>query len=188
MKPFNERINGFAAQFKEQMASLYDQGYKQGYSDGLEQRKVADLGYKDGLEYGKKEAWECAKKIASYVSDGGLASNELLAIFGEQFCSQIFVKYTASEAIAKIKEHEEQEQKDSDSLRRLRFYDEIIYDGNHRGVIIDITSNGIKWVFDSDGSVQALDHDVPYRITGRQFPEILDILDRLQEGDADECC
>lgn len=133
MKPFNERINGFAAQFKEQMASLYDQGYKQGYSDGLEQRKVADLDYKDGLEYGK----------------------------------------------------EEQEQKDSDSSRRLRFYDEIIYDGNHRGVIIDIASNGIKWVLDSDGSVQALDHDVSYRITGRQFPEILDILDRLQEGGAE---
>ena len=180
-KIIEEGIEGFTAQFKEQMASLYEQGYKQGYSDGLEQRKIADLDYKDGLEYGKTQAWECAKKIACYKLDGGLAEDELLAIFGEQFCSQIFVKYTASEAIAKIKEYEEQEQKNSG----LRFYDEIIYDGNHRGVIIDIASNGIKWVLDSDGSVQALDHDVSYRITGRQFPEILDILDRLQGGGAE---
>ena len=30
MKPYKERIEGFTAQFKEQMASLYEQGYKDG--------------------------------------------------------------------------------------------------------------------------------------------------------------
>lgn len=186
MRSYTEKIEEFAGQFKEQMASLYKQGYKDGSTIYGESSLGATLAEKKGYAHGLSDAWECAKKIANCVSDGGLAPNELLAIFGEQFCSQIFGKYTAPEAIAKIKEYEEQEQKNSDRLRRLRLYDEIIYDGNHRGVIIDIASNGIKWVLDSDGSVQALDHDVPYRITGRQFLEIVDILDRLQEGGAND--
>lgn len=145
--------------------------------------QIHDQGYREGYDQGLSDAWECAKRIACYKLDGGLAEDELLTIFGTQFISQIFGMFDVSDAIAKIKEYKEQ--KDFDSSRRLRFYDEIIYDGNHRGVIIDIASNGIKWVLDSDGSVQALDHDVSYRITGRQFPEILDILDRLQEGGAE---
>lgn len=62
-----------------------------------------DIDYKDGLEDGRMEAWECAKKIYKMTAE------EVIAIFGG--CS-LWVEYSASEAIAKIKEYEDKQTDD----------------------------------------------------------------------------
>lgn len=60
----------------------------------------ADIDYKDGLEDGRIEAWECAKKIYKMTAE------EVITVFGG--CSN-WVDYSVDEAIAKIKEYEDKQ-------------------------------------------------------------------------------
>ena len=74
--------------------------YKRGYADA-EKKHNADLDYKNGLEDGRMEAWECAKKINDMTMD------ECELIFGEyRYLATVLDNITASEAIAKMKEWE----------------------------------------------------------------------------------
>lgn len=72
--------------------------YKRGYADGQKchEETVEDI-YRKGFENGLEQAWECARKIYK------MTAKEVIAIFGG--CS-LWVDYSASEAIAKIKEYE----------------------------------------------------------------------------------
>lgn len=87
-----------------------DDAYNRGYKDA-EIKHFADLDYKNGLEDGRMEAWECAKKINDMTMD------ECELIFGEyRYLATILDNITASEAIAKIKEYE-QKQTDEMSMK-----------------------------------------------------------------------
>lgn len=105
MKPYKERIGGFTAQFKEQMVSLYEQGFKDGVkegniNDGTFAEKVREA-YQNGLH----DAWELAQKIATMDYD------EDCKIFG---CENPF-EYSYEDAKAMIERFEvEREKKCSD--------------------------------------------------------------------------
>ena len=188
MKSYTEKIEEFAGQFKEQMTSIYKQGYKDGSTIYGEGSLGATLAEKKGYAHGLSDAWECAKRIACYKLDGGLTEDELLTIFNTQYISQIFGMFNVSDAIAKIKEYEEQ--KDSDSSSCLSAYDEIIYTSVNeqrdvRGIVIDINKDGMR-IMNEQGRMRILSLDHSYRITGRKFPEMAKILKQLQEGGADD--
>lgn len=188
MRSYTEKIEEFAGQFKEQMASLYKQGYKDGSTIYGESSLGATLAEKKGYAHGLSDAWECAKRIACYRLDGGLAEDELLTIFNTQFISQIFGMFSVSEAIAKIKEYDEQ--KNSDCSWCVNAYDEIIYtsvneERDVRGVVIDINEDGMR-IMNEQGRTRILSLDHPYRTTGRRFPEMKKILEQLQEGGAND--
>lgn len=77
-----------------------DDAYRRGYADA-EKKHNSDLDYKNGLEDGRMEAWECAKKINDMTMD------ECELIFGEyRYLATVLDNITASEAIAKMKEWE----------------------------------------------------------------------------------
>ena len=87
--------------------SLLADMYGYGYADA-EKKHNSDLDYKDGLEDGRMEAWECAKKLILNKKDGGLSTDEIKDIFAadaEDYT--VFKNLSASEAIAKIKEYEQ---------------------------------------------------------------------------------
>lgn len=83
-----------------------DDAYRRGYADA-EKKHNSDLDYKNGLEDGRMEAWECARKIYN------MTAKEVIAIFGG--CS-LWVNYSADEAIQMIKEYE-QKQTDEMSMK-----------------------------------------------------------------------
>jgi hypothetical protein len=80
----------------------YNKGYNEGYTDAHKKHN-SDLDYKDGLEDGRMEAWECAKKIYK------MSAVDLGNIFGG---ISLWTEYSASEAIAKIKEYEDKQTDD----------------------------------------------------------------------------
>ena len=83
-----------------------DDAYNRGYKDA-EIKHFADLDYKNGLEDGRMEAWECAKKLILNKKDGGLSTDEIKDIFAadaEDYT--VFKNLSASEAIEKIKKYE----------------------------------------------------------------------------------
>lgn len=74
----------------------------------------------DAYQRGLNDAWEAARKITLNTNQGGVPTKELAMIFGEfNSCSEIMVRSTASEAVAKLKEYE-QKQADDTPFKRIK--------------------------------------------------------------------
>ena len=82
------------------MEKVRADAYNDGYKAGL------DAGYK----YGKYEAWEAARKIWQ--------SDIYLRIFKVPMRMDCFTKYSASEAIEKIRQYEQGKKEELDGLRQ----------------------------------------------------------------------
>lgn len=69
---------------------------------------------------GQNEAWELARKITCQPINGGFNRSEFEEIFDEGYISDIFEKYTYTEAAKKVEEwkNEKEEIKDGDVFRR----------------------------------------------------------------------
>ena len=86
--------------------------YSQGYNDGIEFSNEAH-GSTGDYEHGLNDAWECVKKI--FDMDGDTAKE----LFGDFLVDHISRQFTASEAIAKIKEYEEKQKRTCDTCQYL---------------------------------------------------------------------
>ena len=79
------------------------EAYGKGYEDAEE--KYND-GYSDGYDAGLADAWEAARKIVT-MPDRGFINSDILDLDpGES----VFTKYTASEAIEKIRQYEQEKE------------------------------------------------------------------------------
>ena len=67
------------------------------------EEQKADSGYAQGMH----DAWQAARKIACFVDDGGINTEDLAGVFGSGMACDIMRDYTAAEAIEKIREFEE---------------------------------------------------------------------------------
>ena len=69
---------------------------------------------------GQNEAWDLARKITCQPINGGFNRSEFEEIFDEGYISDIFEKYTYTEAAKKVEEwkNEKEEIKDGDVFRR----------------------------------------------------------------------
>ena len=102
--------NDLIGEFVEALSSsVYQRGYKNGIADGNINdgtfAKKIEEAYKNGLN----DAWGCARKIMLNKVNGGLPTEEHSKIFGYVATFEVLKNYTASEAIAKIKEYEEKD-------------------------------------------------------------------------------
>lgn len=79
---------------KQQIHELAEQIYKEGYNDGYDDK---GCNLQEMYEKGLNRAWECARQITNRDID-------VEEIFGDMPLMLIFRKYTAFEAIDKIKE------------------------------------------------------------------------------------
>lgn len=91
-------LDGLRTQALHCIEDAYIKGYEAAKQD------IVAVGNKSEYERGLNDAWECAKKIAT--SDG-LEYDDLEQIFGYRGYDLIFGNFSASEAIARIKEYEE---------------------------------------------------------------------------------
>lgn len=66
--------------------------------------------YDAWYEKGLADAWECARKITGSVMDGCFNYNELNVLFGSKYPESIINKYSASEAIKKIRQYEQEKE------------------------------------------------------------------------------
>ena len=98
---------------------VYNQGYSDGLADGnINSGLLADRvreAYNNGLD----DAWECARKI---LFDSSLPRDILTELGADSF-SGVIHKCSASEAIEKIKEYEEQKKQSEKSCDDCRFAD-----------------------------------------------------------------
>lgn len=153
-------------------------------------------------EEGMNLAWKCAKKIA-YRED------EMCEIFNDIAPAEIFGRYSASEAIAKIKEYEEKQFKKSyyncayegcqvrnvgpehpcggwkpkQTVYEIKVGDEVVIDGR-KGIII----RPVYYIGDREpfvlvwyGTHMSSNSLNNVTITGRHFPQIVEVLEQIKE-------
>lgn len=223
------------------LAEVYECGYEEGRCKGYKNRCIEEeFQNTNKYECGLNEAWEAAKKI---VCTEGYKWTELENMFNSRTLSQIFNTYTASEAIEKIKEYEEEQEKPvfkvGDRVRTLVDKDKLGIERFPVGTIgevtdidenaIEVSVNGGKWyylkkeielandvilvgdevyrlnanyhgvvtaVWEAGGVVKterltqsgklACDDASLLHRTGRRFPEIVNVLKKMQEGNEND--
>lgn len=148
----------------------YDKGYEHGLKDNSEEA------YQKGLD----DAWECARKILNAV-----VPYDCWNMGGYNHISHAIKCYSASEAIEKIRQYEEQKKAEEE----IKVGDEVIFnrDAPFKVIVTCVKHSGGKPL---DYTVMAnnglmWDYVKPNEITktGRSFPQIAEVLKQLQEGE-----
>ena len=112
---------------------------------------------------GQNEAWELARKITCQPINGGFNRSEFEEIFDEGYISDIFEKYTYTEASKKVEEWEnaKEEIKDGDIL-------EGIYDNNLKCIVTNLYTDNIAYLVFDDGTAGFHELD-NFKKTGRHI-------------------
>ena len=180
-KETTEQTVGLCREAMTNVRNAYDRGYKQGFKDGKLEVKTST--YTKGLN----DAWEAARKIMLCKSKGGLGYEVALKIFQQADITgtehfDILRTYSASEAIAKIKEYEEKQEEQAKEEEKFKVGDEVISD-ERRFVVLGIDE--FKWC-----NLWCLDNGLTHdnicskdlRKTGRSFPQLAELFKQMKEG------
>lgn len=143
-------------------------------------KELNDEAYQRGLN----DAWEAAIKICEEEEFGGLPMDVVEDLFGKCDLNTAMSRYTASEAISKIREYENKREKGE-----IRIGDEVIWNRKHYIVFAvkqsekdddGRTFNKCKLIA-PDGNSDAL--WVSAKVvekTGRHFPQIEEVLSEME--------
>jgi len=99
-------LEGLLRNERDDVQKQVDEAYQRGLHEGN------DIGYKDGVNDGRNEAWEAARKIAQQWEEDTDTEHRLVI---DDSIRVTLDSMTASEAIAKLKAYEEK-QKADDSI------------------------------------------------------------------------
>jgi len=176
-----EIMNALANVCKRARREGYAEGLKKG--EDIEQLNAAEVarlkynyGYKDGLD----DAWKCAKKIVVDKTDGGIGIDAVIKSFGNLSAYEIFMNFTASEAIVLIKGRNKLPEK-SRVDDEIKIGDEVdVPQLDCKGIVIATANKETILVLSEymDGLLRTEKHKV--KKTGRYFPEIADIKMKMQ--------
>lgn len=138
--------------------------------------ELQDQAYQKGLEV----AWECARKIAKYWTE--IDNDDLLSMFGiderigHSTIRALFEKQTASEAIAKLKAHEEKKAQDQD----IKVGDEV-FNGEDRYIVTYIYGKECDGIDNITGIVCEQMKIQELKKTGRTFPQLKEFLKEMRK-------
>ena len=180
MKDYEEKVINIMDSAKDNIRIQFDKAYKSGYEDAKSElgKNAVDLTHEESdraYQQGLDDAWEAARKLV-HPKLGGYTEKQKQRIFGEYVSSDsILQNFTASEAIANIKEYEEKQDTIQvgdevySEMYDLRFIVTRIYDGKYEGIC-------------TDGAAYCpLPDDV--KKTGRHTEKILKVLGEFDEKD-----
>lgn len=153
----------------------YDKGYHNGHSACYETAKdIMEEKKNEAYQRGLADAWETARKIVT-MPDRDFINSDILDLDpGES----IFTKYTASEAIAKIKEYEDgkQEIKVGDEVERI-----LNGEVDSKAVFLGDDDGYFRCLFWTGSCFTTLCYPKKqFRKTGRHFPEIAAVLEKMR--------
>lgn len=104
------------ADYHKQVDEAYQRGYNKGYADKTNNIEVCNKIAKDiqneAYQRGLDDAWEAAKKIILSPDEGGTSLPDLFAMFDNGSIISVFRNYSASEAIAKLKDYKDNNESD----------------------------------------------------------------------------
>ena len=171
-KEIIQQTEGLCKEVANCIRDAYERGYKQGFKDGNYNKEFfCNLNFEHGTNKGLDDAWECVKRIYDLQCD------TVKEIFGSIYFKDVLENYSASEAIAKIKEYEEKQKADSE----VKVGDEVI-DGkvfNSGKGIVTFVSPTVVYVLWYDGSTGRRKLE-DIKKTGIHFDQMVEILKQLK--------
>ena len=196
MKDYEEKVLNIMDSAKDNIRTQLDKAYKSGYEDA--KSTLVQKAYKDGYadakselgqnaidlahaesdrayQQGLEDAWEFIQKLLKDACDGGYTVSLLQNALGYCNISDIVRHYDISEAIAKINEYEEQQQK-------FAIGDEVYSDAfDDKGIITHITADKVSCVcIICNGSTMMKVGTNDLHKTGRHFPQIAEVLAEIR--------
>lgn len=136
-----------------------------------------EQGRKDGKIEGQAEGWECARKIAYMYSE------ERKKVFGENLIQNIHDIYSASEAIEKIRQYEQEKEGELGIREYFKNGEEVIDADGTKAVILRVSEDNYCQVYTENGCIENWHiHTYKFHKTGRTFPEIVAVLEKMKEG------
>lgn len=163
------------SRIKDDVNYVADEAYNKGYKIGrLSCSSKIDEAYQKGLA----DAWEAARKIVLSPDEGGTSLPDLFAIFGNGSMQSVFRNYSASQAITKLKDHEEKrkvndEIKVGDEVKR-----KTASENDNRGIVTKEWKD-VYYIMLPDGSSGMWDKDRIVK-TGRHF-DVDKILEEIRK-------
>ena len=152
-------------QVNREKDALYDEARARGYDEGRAR------GYQEGLF----DAWECARKVMWTKEHGGYG-DRLEDVFGHHSELWDVFDYSASEAIEKIRQYEQEKEE-------IKVGDEVKSIESDWTAIVTKSEEGHLTLMGDSGAI-ANGYDAKYFAkTGRHFPEIAEVLKKMR-GDA----
>ena len=149
----------------------FDDGYKEGM-----QLSIDDAKLKEEYQRGLADSWEAAQKIGCGTAQGGFSPEMMQNIFGTScFSSNVFHGLTASEAIEKIRQYEQE--------KEFKVGNEFENESGKKFVVLKMNGKEIDRYMDDDGNTYHM--NVKYKVmrkTGRTFPEVAIVLEKMREG------
>ena len=160
----------------EHFGDLQDEAYLKGLREGKKAFDLLDAERDSEYQRGLDAAWEAARKIVTWPDRSLINSDTFDLDHGEN----IFTKYSASEAIAKLKAYEEKQKADE-----LKVGDEVAFhhdDGRPDTVVVVtyIGKDGFIDGMDGRGTQYAHKNPTKWTKTGRHF-DIDKILEEMKE-------
>ena len=146
---------------------VMEEAYKTGYDAAckdIDIKSKTNAAYQKGLE----DVWETVKKLFGYTFE------EKATIFKTTSVRDIARKYSASEAIEKIRQYEKEQ-------RKIQVGDEVTDDKGDTGVCTEISypANSMHIMY-ADGTATDISLTGVTQ-TGRHFPEIAEVLAKMKE-------
>ena len=139
--------------------------------------------YQRGVEDGRNESWEAARKVALNTNDGGLSIDNLNEIFDCYSLQQVFRGYTVSEVIDRIKAYEDKQKAENE----IKVGDEVCQvtdSGTETGLLCTVTSydGDSMGGFSQDGRVIVCSSQVNrwWKKTGKHY-DIDKILEEMKK-------
>ena len=160
-------------QAEKDLREVGERHYQKGYQDATvkissDEQAIAEEAYQRGLN----DAWEVARKIYD------ISQEDRLEIFPEAstfVVADICDRYSASEAIDKIRQYEQGKEE------QIQVGDEVILDGR-KYVVLVVDEDGIpEKLLEPDGCTLTLTTDVKLPKTGRHYPQIAEVLAKMKE-------
>lgn len=144
-----------------------EQVRKEAYEKGWKEAEDHyEKGYNDGYDTGLSHAWEAARKVVA------LSTVDRRKVFGSEYMYSILEKHTASEAIEKIRQYEQEQQ--------FHVGDEIKTQNGFKGFVIRAND---KYVYFVDENREGCVETMMAAKTGRHFPEIAEVLKKMRDGE-----
>lgn len=164
----------------KEMQALVDAAYNVGYTQGLENGKKErpSLIYAK-YEQGLNDAWKYARKLCETDTnnkDGYCLATTLF----HDLIGEVLHKYTAAEAITKIKEYEEK------CKNEIQIGDEVITNVcKRKGIVIQIAtiiSDNIKYEYTiwTGATIYYANEHNTIQKTGRHFKEIPELIQAME--------
>lgn len=150
--------------------AIRDEAYDKGLNDGWTNvHNECEAAYQNGLY----DAWDVARKIVLSEADGGIQWKLKEQWFGKFTIYDIFKDVPAMDVIEKIRQYGREQEE-------IKVGNEVNGKGG-RGIITKISDDGdhfnVMWENGSTGYYMRED----FKKTGRHFPEIAEVLRKMQE-------